>query len=186
MSEGHTSNTDGLPISAITHLPVYNFRNPCLWFGQVESVFRTHGITKQILMFSHVAQNLPPEAAEEVSDLITDVPSEDPYDRLKSALISRTGISEQASLDALFAKVELGDRKPSQLLRHMRTLLGSKSMDESIFRHLWMKKIPATAQQILAASTESVSLDELANLADRIACFPQAPSYPGSLPPVTP
>ena len=166
---------DDIRLSSITHLPTYNFRNPSLWFGQVESVFCTHGIRKQLLMFAHVAQNLPPDAAEEVSDLINNVPEDDPYDKIKAALINRTGISEQANLDALFANVEIGDRKPSQLLRHMRKLLGTRSMDDAIFRHLWMKKIPLNAQNVLAACSDTVSLEEIASIADRI--LQQTPTH---------
>ena len=47
------------------------------------------------------------------------MPEHLPYDRLKAVFLKRTTTSDEVRLQQLLAGVELGDRTPSQLLRHM-------------------------------------------------------------------
>ena len=56
-------------------------------------------------------------------------PKSRPYDRLREQLVKHTGTSPQRRLQQLLAYEKLGDRKPSQLLRRMKQLLGDRSMD---------------------------------------------------------
>lgn len=61
---------------------------------------------------------------------------------------------------------ELGDRRPSQFLRHLRTLAGT-SVPDSLIRTLWLGRLPAQMQVSLATRAED-RLDEVAEQADRI------------------
>ncbi len=81
----------------------------------METQFTTRGITAQKTHFDYIIGSLSPEFATEVRDLI-----------LKTQLIKRTAASEQRKLQQLFNAEELGDRKPTQLLRRMQQLLGDK------------------------------------------------------------
>lgn len=64
---------------------------------------------------------------------------------------------------------ELGDRQPSQFLRHMKTLLGGRAeyFDAGILRELFLQRLPPAVQMILATA-EDFSLPELAVYADKI------------------
>ena len=59
---------------------------------------------------------------------------------LKTELTKRTSASEQRRLQELLSAEELGDRMPSQVLRHIQQLLGSMAttMDTTLLRELFL------------------------------------------------
>lgn len=70
--------------------------------------------------------------AEEVCELIYEIPVADFYSILKGAIFKRIGLSNQQPLDTLFTNNDIGDRKPSQLFRHMKQLFRSYKTDDSL------------------------------------------------------
>ena len=89
--------------------------------------------------------SLNPEFTTEVWDLILKPPHDNLYDTLKSQLIRCTAASEQQKLQQLINSEELGDHKPTQLLRQMQQLLGDKlgSADlQSFLRELFLHASP--------------------------------------------
>ncbi len=86
---------------------------------------------------------------------------------MKAALIQRTTLSEQRRLQQLFSTEELGDLKPTQLLRRIQQLLGDKVTDSSFLRELFLQRLPSHVRMVLASS-DSPDLDKLAQLADKI------------------
>lgn len=91
-----------------------------------------------------------------------------PYDTLKDELIARTSASEQRRLHHLLIAKELRDRKPTQLLRRMRQLLGDNSSEDSLFKQLFLQRLPRNTQLILAPTSSKSTLEELASVADKI------------------
>ena len=155
-------------------LAPYWAADPQVWFAQIESLFATRRITSQLTMFHHVIGSLSPEYAAEVRDLILRPPSTVPFDTLKAALIKRTQMSEQKRLQRPLTSEDLGDRTPTQMLRHMQQLLGSNHLDESLFRSLFEQRLPPQVRMVLASS-QALSIDEVTSMADRI--MEVAPPY---------
>ena len=151
-------------------LPPFWPADPQVWFAQVEAQFATRGIISQKTMFDYIIASLSPDFATEVRDLILRPPAEAPYDRLKEQLIKCTAVSEQRRLQQLFSSEELGDRKPTQLLRRMQQLLGNTPgiPDGSFIRELFLQQLPTNVRMVLASTNDSVPLDELAQLANKI------------------
>ena len=151
-------------------IPPFWTADPQIWFVQVEAQFAAKSITAQRTMYQHIVASLTPEIATEIRDLLLKPPEERPYDVLKQKLIERTAASEQRRLQQLFTAEDLGDRKPTQLLRRMQQLLGEKATttDGSIIKELFMQRLPTNVRMVLAAASEKSSLDELATLADKI------------------
>ena len=99
--------------------------------------------------------------------MLINTPADQPYTKLKEELIKRTSESEQKRLQKLLTTEELGDKKPSQLLRKMEQLLGDRTLEPSILKQLFMQRLPTNVQLILA-STSDVDITQLAKLADKI------------------
>ena len=109
-----------------------------------------------------------PEYASKVRDIILHPPESRPYDRFREQLVKRTGTSAQRRLQQLLTTEELGDRKPSQLLRRMQLLLGDRAADtdDALVRELFLQRLPANVRVVLASAPDTTSLDDLAQLAD--------------------
>ena len=152
-------------------LPPFWPADPAVWFAQVEAQFATRNITRQLTKFHYVIAALNPEVAAEVRDLVLHPPEDTPYDHLRSQLIKRTEASEQRRLQQLLTAEELGDRKPSQLLRRMQQLLGDSgpAPDSSFVRELFLQRLPPNVRMVLASSSTNLTLAQLADMADRIA-----------------
>lgn len=168
------SDPDGTPatapvtVSAISlKLPPFWPADPGLWFAQVEAQFATRSITVERTKFDYVIASLSPDTATEVRDLILTPPADIPYTTLKQVLIRRTGGSNQQKLQKLLKDVELGDRKPSQLLRRMRQLWSGPANDDFL-RELFLQRLPSNVRMTLVPSGSELTLEKLADMADRI------------------
>ena len=142
--------------------------DPQIWFIQAEAHFATHRITNQKRRYHIVVSSLAPEFATEIRDLLLNPPADNQYDRLKEALIGRTQKSEQARLRELLSTEELGDRPPSKLLRRMQQLLGDKSLDGSLLKELFLQRLPTAVRMILSSAPDSLTIDQLARMADKV------------------
>ncbi|XP_026323301.1 uncharacterized protein LOC113232739 [Hyposmocoma kahamanoa] len=81
-------------------------------------------------------------------------------------MIKRFSTSEAQRIRQLISGKDLGDRKPSVFLRHLRSLSPNLT-DETILRELFLQRLPRTVQATLTAQAE-LSLEKIAELTDKI------------------
>lgn len=156
-------------------IPPFWPEDPEVWFAQIEGQFIIAGITVDTTKFYYITSNLEPQYARYVSDIIKKPPAEGKYEKLKTELIKRLSISQEAKVKQLLNDEVLGDRKPSEFLRHLQKLAGP-AVPEDFIRTLWAGRLP-THIQTAVASQRKLTLEEIADLADCIfdivQCTPQ-------------
>lgn len=76
--------------------------------------------------------------------------------------------SEERCLHDLFNNLYLGQNKPSQLFRKMKTLFGHNTMSDTVLCKLWMDKLHSQTTQILALLQDDLELEQLAEIVDKI------------------
>ncbi|XP_063837159.1 uncharacterized protein LOC135086303 [Ostrinia nubilalis] len=138
-------------------VPPFWPEEPALWFAQVESQFVLSGITKDETKFYYLVAQLDHQYAIEVKDIITNPPPTEKYEKLKSELIKRLSASQEKRIKQLLMHEELGDRKPSQFLRHR------------------VCRLPQNIQTVIASQMD-LDKDKLGELADKV--YEIAPSTP--------
>lgn len=138
---------------------------PELWFAQLEGQFVLSNITDDNVKFAQVLSRIEPKQAREVKD-ITHPSAQQKYEAIKKTLIQRLSISQEQRIRQLLEHEELGDRKPSQFLRHLSTLAETIVPDD-LLRTLWLGRLPTQMQAILTTRIQD-RLEDVAEQADRI------------------
>lgn len=147
-------------------LPPFWPTDPELWFAQVDNQFLTASITDDTIRYGYVAGHLEARYAAEVRDILTSPPAKDKYNKLKEELIRRLSITQEQKTRQLLEDEKIGDRKPSQFLRHLQSLAGT-AVPEELLRSLWTSRLPSNIQAILATQAKA-SLEVVVELADTI------------------
>ncbi|XP_069361491.1 uncharacterized protein [Maniola hyperantus] len=147
-------------------VPPFWAEKPSIWFAQIEAQFNIARITDDNTKFYYVLSHLDGQYSANVEDIIENPPSTGKFEKLKTELIKRLSLSRQKKVKQLLQAEELGDRKPSQFLRHLQQLAGPNMPDDFI-TDVWTSRLPHNLQTIIA-SQANLSLQELADLADRV------------------
>lgn len=155
-------------------IPPFWPEKPALWFAQIEGQFVLSNITTDSTKFYYVIAQLDHQYAAEVEDIILSPPEVDKYLKLKFELIKRLSASKEKQIKQLLMHEELGDRKPSQFLRHLLHLAGT-SIPHDFLRTIWASRLPQNIQTVIASQTES-TLEIVAELADKV--YEIVPSTP--------
>lgn len=162
MAEG---NPPPPPVGAVQlKLPVFYRKDPEVWFNLIETQFTLHHIGTDQTKFSHLCSVLDAEVASRVRTKILSPPANDKYDSLKEAIIKAFGESEHAKVNRLMTSMELGDRRPSELLEEMRRLAGTDK-DSQMLKTLWLQKLPPDIRAVVACSPNGTDQAAQADMA---------------------
>ena len=165
-NNNNNNNNNAASISAMMRLPTFWKANPKVWFVRVEAAFNNQGITRDTARFDYVVSALDDNTVQEIADVLLNPPDTGKYDFLKTQILARLTDTTEQQLHKLFTQLELGDQKPSQLLRRMKSLAGSAISEEAI-RVKWFDLLPPSVSRSLKV-VKSSPIDELASLADEL------------------
>lgn len=152
-------------LSVAGKIPSFWPENPRLWFCQVEAILAPQKTSDANKYFMVVAK-LSKDAIQQVADILANPPENNMFETLKKSLLQIYEESEARQVRKLVTEIELGDQKPSQLLRRMKELARGKIEDETL-KILWQSHLPASVQAVLTV-TSTKDLEELAVIADKI------------------
>ena len=138
---------------------------PAVWLAQAEAQFELAAITRQRTKFIYVVSQLNQQQDAELEDIITTPPEDEPYDLLKAEMVCRLSTSREQRVRQHLSHEEMGDRKPSQFLRHLKGL--APDVPDEFLRTIWASRLPPQVQAILAGQIGG-SLDSASNLAEKI------------------
>ncbi|GBN42487.1 Retrovirus-related Pol polyprotein from transposon 17.6 [Araneus ventricosus] len=137
-------------------VPAFWANNVKLYFAQIEGNFRIAGIVSEQTKFVTLVAALDPQTLSHISDLLYTPPKHNPYTALKNRLLSEFEVSQNKKVRALLEDLDLGDRKPSLLLRQMQEL-SEGLVDDAFLKILWLNRLPVNIRTILSISSESLS-----------------------------
>lgn len=160
-------------VSAVAlKLPPFWSKMPSAWFVHCEANFSTRNISVEKTKYDYIIAGLSEEHVSAVFDVIQSISENQdatPYTTIKKALIERFSLSESARLESLLSGTELGDRKPSEFFRVLKTLAGSSdTVTEKLVLSLWTRRLPPMVQATLKAINKDATTSELLTLADNV------------------
>lgn len=156
---------------AVRPAPFYR-KAPDVWFRQLESQFILAGVTSAATKFHYALASLPEDIACDIT--VTG----DSYDALKTAVIEMLRANRHQRIEEALAAVELGDRRPTQLVSDIRRRFSEVGLqvDDSIVKSRLLMALPSNIRSALVGH-ESASLDNFAKIADSMLAV-ASPSTP--------
>ncbi|BHF70465.1 hypothetical protein SprV_0301351600 [Sparganum proliferum] len=141
---------------------------PELYFIRIESTFYSASVTKELAKYHKVVEVLPASVISQVQSLLSNPPADAPYSTLKAEILRLNCVSDRHRHHQLLKEESLGDRKPSDLLRRMRSLLGDMQVDDKFVKEMFLERLPADVQTILTSGSQDLTVSQLAEMADRM------------------
>lgn len=147
---------------ASVRLPGFWRHSPKQWFTHAEAIFANQRIRADLTRVNHVLASLDEDGIRTVSDLLG---PDARYALIKERLITAYAVPQATRFRSIVQPGGLGDRRPSQLLRDMRSVL-PEGIGDAALKEFWLQKLPPAILTVIAGLDGS--LDSLAERADRV------------------
>lgn len=160
------NNADNVEKITLARMRPFFRGRPRIWFTQAEAMFARAGVRMDRTKVDEIICQLDSDILGAIEDFFERPRAEQTYDVLRERLIKEFSDSDTKQIQILLQELSLDDKKPSTLLREMKTLAGDR-VTEGFLRNLWLQRLPRQMQAILSVHTGA--LGELSEQADRIA-----------------
>ncbi|BHF69597.1 hypothetical protein SprV_0301264300 [Sparganum proliferum] len=149
-------------------LPEFWQHAPELYFIRLKSAFYSAHVTKELAKYHTLVEVLPASVISQVQSLLSNPPADAPFSMLKAEILRLNTVSDRQPYHQLIKEELLGERKSSELLRRMRSLLGDMQVDDKFVKEMSLERLPADVQTILASGSQDLTVSQLAAMADRM------------------
>jgi hypothetical protein len=126
-------------------IPDFWPHDPTTWFRKIESKFRICNIRQSSTKYDHLLSALPTDICSSINNSLAEIDenAEDAYEQLKALLTSRYTMDCWARAFELHKFPEIGDMKPSEMMRQMKALLLPDSTAGAYFMASFLLRLPA-------------------------------------------
>ncbi len=127
-------------------IPDFWPHDPNTWFRKLESKLRICNISQSSTKYDHLLSSLPTEVCSTINDSLEEIDDNaaDAYDQLKALLVSRYTKDCWARAFELLKFPEIGDLKPSDMMRQMKAMLPTDSRPCTYFMAPFLLRLPST------------------------------------------
>ncbi|XP_058805647.1 uncharacterized protein LOC131672450 [Phymastichus coffea] len=137
-----------------------------VWFMLLEANFNTAHITNDESKYCHTLSSLTTKAINQVEDVIVAPPEANKYENLKEKMIERFTESDSSRMKKLMENEQMGDRKPSEFFRCLKSY-GTSNTTDAFIMSVWKTRLPPTLQAHLTVTSETETA-KLLKLADSV------------------
>jgi hypothetical protein len=151
-----TVNVNAVAVKLLEFWPA----DPQTWFHQAEAAFPRSNVVTSFTKYDHVLMKLPTDVVMTVRDLVNTMQPNTPdtYEQLKARLTASYRRTKWQQVNTLLDMPPLGDRRPSHLMHEMLAQLPTgENKDGAIFLGIFLRKLPATMRDHLAAANHATA-----------------------------
>ena len=174
-----SSPAAGEPARVSDHfkLPTFWPKEPVIYFQQIEVLFDQHHITGSVPRYRCLVLALSQEVVTPHHRFLQTITAATPnlYKLLKTRLLQTYAPTDTALLSQLLATVELGDRRPTDMMNTMLSQLPPDEPTGKLFLALYLQWLPAPLRERVAAK-HFTDPQQLAKYADTLG-GPAAAAY---------
>ncbi|XP_049886865.1 uncharacterized protein LOC126381436 [Pectinophora gossypiella] len=152
-------------VSVTTRIPDFWTDQPRFWFARANAILKPKKLGDEA-NFDLLISKMSKDTLTEITDLVYNPPATGKCETLKTRLLALYEDSKHDKIKKLLRDMDLGDQRPSQLLRRMKDL-AKDNFPDSTLRILWEDQLPSQVRAVLAV-TELTDLEALAKVADNV------------------
>ena len=154
-------------ISDTFKLPTFWPKEPVIYFQQIEVLFDQHRVIGSVSRYRCLVLALSQEVVTPHHRFLQTITAAtpNPYELLKTRLLQTYAPTDTALLTQLLAAVELGDRRPTDMMNTMLSQLPPDEPAGKLFLALYLQRLPAPLRERVAAKhfTDPQQLAEYAD-----------------------
>ena len=148
-------------------MPIFWPQNVEVWFLHVDAQFHLRHVTEQLTKYYHLVSALPADVCARMSDIMSAIPTTDPYDKLRQRVIQLHSQTDYQRIESMILYPALGDGNPSALLDNLIQICPSSMVKTPFLHYSFLSRLPPDIRTHLIPENYSSS-QELGMEADRL------------------
>ena len=146
-------------------LPNFDAKNIEIWLRRVDAAFIRAGVDSTKDKFAFLEAKFPVELDPRINNFLFGTITENTWTEFQNYLVKRFGRTKQQRVNTLINGIERDGRRPSEVAALFCELTRDVTI-EDIRKEQLLKMLPVDVKRALAKEPESLTLEQLAEVAD--------------------